>query len=199
MCTLPQRSVVCAPLSRRQISPRLQWCRILGNWTVDLVLFSDESKFSVLFDCSRKLIWFEVVIAYCRENIFERYRCATSSIMMLTGISMPDICMCLTKGSWPVDGTLKLSCFHLFNFFELLSAKNFVFWTIMHFIIAHSLYNRSWGLRYPSHWPSWTLLWPESHWKCMRCHVDTYICSTISSHIQGNPHPCNEVGMGQLA
>ncbi|GFY29676.1 transposable element Tcb2 transposase [Trichonephila clavipes] len=64
---------------------RLQWCREHHNWTEQnwaCVLFSDESRFSLSSDCRRKLIWRESGTAYRPENIQEKDRYPTCSIMV---------------------------------------------------------------------------------------------------------------------
>ncbi|GFU13190.1 transposable element Tcb2 transposase [Trichonephila clavipes] len=68
---------------------RLQWCREHHNWTEQdwaCVLFSDESRFSLSSDCRRQLIWRESATAYRPENIQEKDRYPTSSIMVWAGI-----------------------------------------------------------------------------------------------------------------
>ncbi|GFW56733.1 transposable element Tcb2 transposase [Trichonephila clavipes] len=68
---------------------RLQWCREHHNWTEQdwaCVLFSDESRFSLSSDCRRQLIWHESGTAYRPENIQEKDRHPTCSIMVWAGI-----------------------------------------------------------------------------------------------------------------
>ncbi|GFV90219.1 transposable element Tcb2 transposase [Trichonephila clavipes] len=68
---------------------RLQWCREHHNWTEQdwaCVLFSDESRFSLSSDCRRQLIWRERGTAYRPENIQEKDRYPTCSIMVWAGI-----------------------------------------------------------------------------------------------------------------
>ncbi|GFW63289.1 transposable element Tcb2 transposase [Trichonephila clavipes] len=68
---------------------RLQWCREHHNWTEQdwaCVLFSDESRFSLLSDCRRQLIWHESGTAYRPENIQEKDLYPTCSIMVWAGI-----------------------------------------------------------------------------------------------------------------
>ncbi|GFX74507.1 transposable element Tcb2 transposase [Trichonephila clavipes] len=68
---------------------RLQWCREHHNWTEQdwaCVLFSDESRFSLSSDCRRQLIWRESGTAYRPENIQEKDRYPTCSIMVWAGI-----------------------------------------------------------------------------------------------------------------
>ncbi|GFX90068.1 transposable element Tc1 transposase [Trichonephila clavipes] len=68
---------------------RLQWCCEHHNWTEQdwvCVLFSDESRFSLSSDCRRQLIWRESGTAYHPENIQEKERYPTCSIMVWAGI-----------------------------------------------------------------------------------------------------------------
>ncbi|GFU64920.1 transposable element Tcb2 transposase [Trichonephila clavipes] len=84
-----RRPVVCVPLTRQHRTARLQWCRGHHNWTEQdwaCVLFSDESRFSVSSDCRRQLIWRESGTAYRPENIQEKDRYPTFSIMVWAGI-----------------------------------------------------------------------------------------------------------------
>ncbi|GFU12708.1 transposable element Tcb1 transposase [Trichonephila clavipes] len=81
--------VVCVPLTRQHRTARLQWCREHHNWTEQdwaCVLFSDESRFSLSSDCRRQLIWCESGTAYLPENIQEKDRYPTCSIMVWAGI-----------------------------------------------------------------------------------------------------------------
>ncbi|GFX20325.1 transposable element Tcb1 transposase [Trichonephila clavipes] len=52
------------------------------------VLFSDESRFSLSSDCRRQLIWRESGTAYRPENIQEKDRYPTCSIMVWAGITI---------------------------------------------------------------------------------------------------------------
>ncbi|GFV24813.1 transposable element Tcb2 transposase [Trichonephila clavipes] len=84
-----RRPVVCVPLTRQNHTARLKWCREHHNWTEQdwaCVLFSDESKFSLSSDCRRQLIWRESGTAYRPENIQEKDRYPTCSIMVCAGI-----------------------------------------------------------------------------------------------------------------
>ncbi|GFU85947.1 transposable element Tcb2 transposase [Trichonephila clavipes] len=83
------RHVVCVPLTRQHRTARLQWCREHHNWTEQdwaCVLFSDERRFSLSSDCRRQLIWRESGTAYRPENIQEKDRYLTCSIMVWAGI-----------------------------------------------------------------------------------------------------------------
>ncbi|GFX01032.1 transposable element Tcb2 transposase [Trichonephila clavipes] len=84
-----RRPVVCVPLTRQHRTARLQWCREHHNWTEQdwaCVLFSDESRFSLSSDCRRQLIWRESGTARRPENIQEKDRYPTCSIMVWAGI-----------------------------------------------------------------------------------------------------------------
>ncbi|GFU30119.1 transposable element Tcb1 transposase [Trichonephila clavipes] len=80
-----RRPVVCVPLTRQHPTARLQWCREHHNWTEQdwaCVLFSDESRYSLSSDCRRQMIWRESGTAYRPENIQEKDRYPTCSIMV---------------------------------------------------------------------------------------------------------------------
>ncbi|GFY24674.1 transposable element Tcb2 transposase [Trichonephila clavipes] len=84
-----RRPVVCVPLTKQRRTARLQWCREHHNWTEQdwaCVLFSDESRLSLSSDCRRQLIWRESGTAYRPENIQEKVRYPTCSIMVWAGI-----------------------------------------------------------------------------------------------------------------
>ncbi|GFW57728.1 transposable element Tcb2 transposase [Trichonephila clavipes] len=84
-----RRPVVCVPLTRQHRTARFQWCREHHNWTEQdwaCLLFSDESRFSLSSDCRRQLIWRESGTAYRPENIQEKDRYPTCSIMVWAGI-----------------------------------------------------------------------------------------------------------------
>ncbi|GFV70372.1 transposable element Tcb2 transposase [Trichonephila clavipes] len=84
-----RRPVVCVPLTRQHRTARLQWCREHHNWTEQdwaCILFSDESRFNLSSDCRRQLIWRESGTAYRPENIQEKDRYPTCSIMVWAGI-----------------------------------------------------------------------------------------------------------------
>ncbi|GFT99177.1 transposable element Tc1 transposase [Trichonephila clavipes] len=86
-----RRPVVCVPLTRQHRTARLQWCREHHNWTEQdwaCVLFSDESRFSLSSDCIRQLIWRESGTAYRPENIQEKDRYPTCSIMVWASITI---------------------------------------------------------------------------------------------------------------
>ncbi|GFS66120.1 transposable element Tcb2 transposase [Trichonephila clavipes] len=84
-----RRPVVCVPLTRHHHTARLQWCPEHHNWTEQdwaFVLFSDKSRFSLSSDCKRQLIWRESGTVYRPENIQEKDRYPTCSIMVRAGV-----------------------------------------------------------------------------------------------------------------
>ncbi|GFV34947.1 transposable element Tcb2 transposase, partial [Trichonephila clavipes] len=84
-----RRPVVCIPLTRQHRTTRFQWCREHHNWTEQdwaCLLFSDESRFSLSSDCRRQRIWRQSGTAYRPENIQEKDRYPTCSIMVWAGI-----------------------------------------------------------------------------------------------------------------
>ncbi|GFW14948.1 transposable element Tcb2 transposase [Trichonephila clavipes] len=88
-----RRPVVCVPLTRQHRTACLQWCREHHNWTEQdwaCVLFSDESRFSLSSDCRRQLIGRESGTAYRPENIQEKDRYPTCSIMVWAGFMIND-------------------------------------------------------------------------------------------------------------
>ncbi|GFW46013.1 transposable element Tcb2 transposase [Trichonephila clavipes] len=88
---LPQESRSPEKLLLDHRTARLQWCREHHNWTEQdwaCVLFSDESRFSLSSDCRRQLIWRESGTAYRPENIQEKDRYPTCSIMVWAGITI---------------------------------------------------------------------------------------------------------------
>ncbi|GFU18005.1 transposable element Tcb2 transposase [Trichonephila clavipes] len=75
--------------AQQHSTARLQWCREHHNWTEQdwaCVLFSDKSRFSLSSDCRRQLIRRESGTAYRPENIQEKDRYPTCSIMVWAGI-----------------------------------------------------------------------------------------------------------------
>ncbi|GFX80825.1 transposable element Tcb2 transposase [Trichonephila clavipes] len=77
------------PQESRSPEKLLPDCREHHNWTEQdwtCVLFSDESRFSLSSDCRRQLIWRESGTAYRPENIKEKDRYPTCSIMVWAGI-----------------------------------------------------------------------------------------------------------------
>ncbi|GFX69030.1 transposable element Tcb2 transposase [Trichonephila clavipes] len=84
-----RRPVVCVPLTKQHRTARLQWYREHHNWTEQdwaCVLFSDDRRFSLSLDCRHQLIWRESGTPYRPENIQEKDRYPTCSIMVWAGI-----------------------------------------------------------------------------------------------------------------
>ncbi|GFX75507.1 transposable element Tcb1 transposase [Trichonephila clavipes] len=75
-------------ISRKTVTRRLRGGGLYARRPVDwaCVLFSDESRFSLSSDCRRQLIWRESGTAYRPENIHEKDRYPTCSIMVWAGI-----------------------------------------------------------------------------------------------------------------
>ncbi|GFU25468.1 transposable element Tcb2 transposase [Trichonephila clavipes] len=88
--TIRSADLLCVPpLTRQHRTARLQWCREHHNWTEQdwaCVLFSDESRFILSSDCRRQLIWRESGTAYRPENLQEKDRYPTCSIMVWASI-----------------------------------------------------------------------------------------------------------------
>ncbi|GFX23723.1 transposable element Tcb2 transposase [Trichonephila clavipes] len=110
-----RRPVVCVPLTRQHRTARLQWYREHHNWTEQdwaCVRFSDESRFSLSSDCRRQLIWRESGTAYRPENIQEKDRYPTCSIMVWAGIMINGH----TRLHVVANGTMTCQRFYLASF-----------------------------------------------------------------------------------
>ncbi|GFU40959.1 transposable element Tcb2 transposase [Trichonephila clavipes] len=84
-----QKQHICVKHDFVHRTARLQWCREHHNWTEQdwaCVVFSDESRFSLSSDCRCQLIWRESGTAYRPENIQEKDRYPTCSIMVWASI-----------------------------------------------------------------------------------------------------------------
>ncbi|GFX39412.1 transposable element Tcb2 transposase [Trichonephila clavipes] len=104
-----RRPVVCVPLTRHHRTASLQWCREHHNWSEQdwaCVLFSDESRFSLSSDCRRQLIWRESGTAYRPENIQEKDRYPTCSIMVWAGIMINVVAKGTVTGQRYIDEVL---------------------------------------------------------------------------------------------
>ncbi|GFV10292.1 transposable element Tcb2 transposase [Trichonephila clavipes] len=118
-----RRPVVCVPLTRQHCTARLQWCREHHNWIEQdwaCVLFSDESRFSLSSDCRHQLIWRESGTAYRPENIQEKDRYPTCSIMVWAGIMINSRTRLLVVANGTMTGQryideVLLSHVHLFR------------------------------------------------------------------------------------
>ncbi|GFT85952.1 transposable element Tc1 transposase [Trichonephila clavipes] len=139
-----RRPVVCVPLTRQHRTARLQWCREHHNWTEQdwaCVLFSDESRSSLSSDCRRQLIWRESGTAYRPENIQEKNRYPTCSIIVWAGIMING----LTRLHVVANGTMTGERYidevllpHV-RFSLVLSVINLFLWTTTQHVIEHSL------------------------------------------------------------
>ncbi|GFW53939.1 HTH_Tnp_Tc3_2 domain-containing protein [Trichonephila clavipes] len=140
-----RKPVLCVPLTRQHRTARLQWCREHHNWTEQdwaCVLFSDESRFSLSSDCRRQLIWRESGTAYRPENIQEKDRYPTCSIMVWAGIKING----RTRLHVVANGTMTGQRYidevllpHVRLFHGAVGDK-FVFWTTTQHVIEHSLF-----------------------------------------------------------
>ncbi|GFY35594.1 transposable element Tcb1 transposase [Trichonephila clavipes] len=129
-----RRPVVCVPLTRQHRTARLQWCREHHNWTEQdwaCVLFSDESSFSLSSDCRRQLIWRESGTAYRPENIQEKDRYPTCSIMVWAGIMINGRTRLHVVANGTMTGQRYIDKFYflMFVFSVVLSVINLFLWT----------------------------------------------------------------------
>ncbi|GFY35579.1 hypothetical protein TNCV_196791 [Trichonephila clavipes] len=140
-----RRPVVCVPLTRQHRTARLQWCREHHNWTEQdwaCVLFSDESRFSLSSDCRRQLIWRESGTAYRPENIQEKDRYPTCSIMVWAGIMINGRTRLHVVAIGTMTGQRYIDKFYflMFVFSVVLSVINLFLWTTTQHVIEHSLF-----------------------------------------------------------
>ncbi|GFU39520.1 transposable element Tcb2 transposase [Trichonephila clavipes] len=196
-----RRPVVCVPLTRQHRTARLQWCREHHNWTEQdwaCVLFLDESRFSLSSDCRRQLIWRESGTAYRPENIQEKDRYPTCSIMVWAGI-MINGCTCLhvvangtMTGQRYIDEVLLP---HVRLFRGAVSDK-LVFMddnTTCHRTLAVQECLDSEGIQ--------RLVWPArspdvNPIEYVGCFGEASCWSKLSSDKQEHPHPWTHRGMG---
>ncbi|GBO22614.1 hypothetical protein AVEN_135717-1 [Araneus ventricosus] len=67
-----RRPAVCVPLTSTNRRVRLAWCREHRDWSMDqwtIVLFTDESRFSLNTDSGRAFIWREPGTRYLPSNV----------------------------------------------------------------------------------------------------------------------------------
>ncbi|GFV87800.1 transposable element Tcb1 transposase [Trichonephila clavipes] len=140
-----RRPVVCVPLTRRHRTARLQWYREHHNWTEHdwaCVLFSDESRFSLSSDCRHQLIWRESGTAYRPENIQEKDRYPTCSIMVWAGIMINGRTRLHVVANGTMTGQRYIDEVLLphVRLFVVLSVINLFLWTTTQHVIEHSLF-----------------------------------------------------------
>ncbi|GFV02791.1 transposable element Tc1 transposase [Trichonephila clavipes] len=140
-----RRPVVCVPLTRQHRTARLQWCREHHNWTEqdwECVLFSDESRFSLSSDCRRQLIWRESGTAYRPENIQEKDRYPTCSIMVWAGIMINGRTRLHVVANGTMTGQRYIDEVLLphVRLFRGAVGDKFVLWTTTQHVIEHSLF-----------------------------------------------------------
>ena len=137
-----RRPVVCVPLTRQHRTARLQWCREHHNWTEQdwaCILFLDESMFSLSSDCRRQLIWSESGTGYLPENIQERDRYPTCSVMLWVGIMING----RTRLHVVANGTMADQRYIdevLLPHVRLPHVINLFLWTTTQHVIEHSLF-----------------------------------------------------------
>ncbi|GFV18407.1 transposable element Tcb2 transposase [Trichonephila clavipes] len=140
-----RRPVVGVPLTRQHRTARLQWCREHHNWTEQdwaCILFSDESRFSQSSDCRRQLIWRESGTAYRPENIQEKDRYPTCSIMVWAGIMINGRTRLHVVANGTMTGQRYIDEVLLphVRLFRGAVGDKFVFWTTTQHVIEHSLF-----------------------------------------------------------
>ncbi|GFU39755.1 transposable element Tcb2 transposase [Trichonephila clavipes] len=140
-----RRPVVCVPLTRQHRTARLQWHREHHNWTEQdwaCVLFSDESRFSLSSDCRRQLTWRESGTAYRPENIQEKDRYPTCSIMVWAGIMINGRTRLHVVANGTMTGQRYIDEVLLphVRLFRGAVGDNFFLWTTTQHVIKHSLF-----------------------------------------------------------
>ncbi|GFV57139.1 transposable element Tcb2 transposase [Trichonephila clavipes] len=197
-----RRPVVCVPLTRQHRTARLQWCREHHNWTEQdwaCVLFTDESRFSLSLDCRRQLIWRESGTAYRPENIQEKDRYPTCSIMVWSGIMING----RTRLHGVANGTMTGQRYidevllpHV-RLFRGAVGDKFVFMDdnatcnrtldVQDCLDSEGIQRLVWPARSPDLKP---------HLKCVGCFGEASCWSKLSSDKQEHPHPYTHGGMG---
>ncbi|GFX41529.1 HTH_Tnp_Tc3_2 domain-containing protein [Trichonephila clavipes] len=196
-----RRPVVCVPLTRQHRTARLQWCREHHNWTEQdwaCVLFSDESRFSLSLDCRRQLIWRESGTAYRPENIQEKDRYPTCSIMVWAGIMINGRTRLHVVANGTMTGQRYIDEVLLphIRLFRGAVGDKFVFMddnATCHRTLAVQDCLDSEGIQ--------RLVWPArspdlNPIENVGCFGEASCWSKLTSDKQEHPHPCTHRGMG---
>ncbi|GBN60330.1 Transposable element Tcb2 transposase [Araneus ventricosus] len=86
-----RRPAVCVPLTSTNRRVRLEWCREHRDWSMDqwaIVLFTDESRFSLNTDSRRTFIWREPGTRYLPSNVREIDHYGGGGLMVWVGIML---------------------------------------------------------------------------------------------------------------
>ncbi|GFW31959.1 transposable element Tcb2 transposase [Trichonephila clavipes] len=171
---------------------RLQWCCEHHNWTEQdwaCVLFSDQSRFSLSSDCRRQLIWRESGTAYRPENIQEKDRYPTCSIMVWAGIMINGRTRLHVVANGTMTGKRYIEVLlpHV-RLFRGAVGDKFVFMhdnvtchrtlAVQDCLDSESIQRLVWPARYPDLNPI------ENVW------------DALGRQVQEHPHPCTHRGMG---
>ncbi|GFY14924.1 transposable element Tcb2 transposase [Trichonephila clavipes] len=193
------RTQTCCVCPIDQTAPYcpLAMCREHHNWTEQdwaCVLFSDESRFSLSSDCRRQLIWRESGTAYRPENIQEKDRYSTCSIMVWTGIMINGRTRLHVVANGTMTGQRYIDEVLLphVRLFRGAVGDKFVFMddnARCHRTHAVQDCLDSEGIQ--------RLVWPaRSPLKLVGCFGEEICWSKLSSDKQEHPHPCTHRGMG---
>ncbi|GFU91476.1 transposable element Tcb2 transposase [Trichonephila clavipes] len=174
----------------------------ITDWTEQdwaCVLFSDESRFSLSSDCRRQLIWRESGTAYRPENIQEKDRYPTCSIMVWAGNMING----RTRLHVVANGTMKGQRYidevllpHV-RLFRGAVGDKFVFMddnATCHRTLAVQDCLDSEG--YSTSRMASAFSRSKPHLKCVGCFGEVSCWSKLSSDKQEHPHPCTHRGMG---
>ncbi|GFT63503.1 transposable element Tc1 transposase [Trichonephila clavipes] len=135
-------------ISRKTVARRLRGGGLYGreypNWTEQdsaCVLFSDEIRFILSSDCRRQLIWRESGTAYRPENIQEKDRYPTCSIMVWAGIMINGRTRLHVVANGTMTGQRYIDEVLLphVRLFRGAVGDKFVLWTTTQHVIEHSL------------------------------------------------------------
>ncbi|GFV70005.1 cubilin [Trichonephila clavipes] len=181
---------------------RLQWCREHHNWTEQdwaCVLFSDESRFSLSSDCRRQLIWRESGTAYRPENIQEKDRYPTCSIMVWAGIMING----RTGLHVVANGTMTGQRYYIDEvllpdvpLFRGAVGDKFFYGRQRNMSSNTRCSGLSRQRGYSTSRMANAFSRSKPHLKCVGCFGEASCWSKLSSDKQEHPHPCTHRGMG---